>query len=148
MTRENLNHTAFWKAMVSIVGFNERKTWKKNPFQIVLVVCWLRYLFYEIELTIVYFFSCVCVHAFLSSQVPAICLQMESHQATLKLWAGAFLLPCLVATTVGVSMLTDLGSELAPELVWDLLKRSCATLKLRLAWFSLESQENWSLLHL
>ena len=88
-------------------------------------------LFYEIELAIVYFSSrvCVCVCVCLSSQAPAICLQMEYYQATLKLWPSTFISPCLAATTARVSMFTNLGNEPAPELVWDLLRRTHETLK-------------------
>ena len=74
--------------------------------------------FYKIKLVIVYFSSCVCacVCVYLSSQALAISLQMECYQATLKLCSSTFISPCLAAITVGVSMFTNPGNELAPGL--------------------------------
>ena len=43
------------------------------------------------------------------SQAPAICLQMECYQASLKLWPSTFILPCLSATTARVSVLPVLA---------------------------------------
>lgn len=72
---KNLNHRTFQKAVILLVGYNERKTRKKNSFQFFLVVFWLEDLSYEIEFVIVYFSSCVCVCVYQVRHQQSVCTQ-------------------------------------------------------------------------
>lgn len=81
------------------------------------------------------FFTCVW------SQAPAICLQMECYQASLKLWPSTFISPCLSATTARVSMLPVLAMSWHQSLSETCSSEPMQLPKLILVWFSFKSQE-------
>lgn len=68
-----------------------------------------------------------------------ICTEMS--QATLRIWPGAFVWPCLTETAVGVSLFTNLGAGLAAELSGGLCKRSRKLPGLMSVGFSLENKK-------
>lgn len=87
------------------------------------------------------FFMCVW------SQAPAICLQMECYQASLRLWPSTFISLCLSETTVRVSILPILAMSWHQSLSETCSSEPMQLPKLILVWFSFKSQETWNFLH-
>ena len=87
------------------------------------------------------FFMCVW------SQPPAICLQMECYQASLRLWPSTFISLCLSETTVRVSILPILAMSWHQSLSETCSSEPMQLPKLILVWFSFKSQETWNFLH-
>lgn len=87
------------------------------------------------------FFMCVW------SQAPAICLQMECYQASLRLWPSTFISLCLSETTVRVSILPILAMSWHQSLSETCSSEPMQLPKLILVWFSFKSQETWDFLH-
>ena len=140
---KNLNHRGFQKVKIALGSYHEwtarKKKKKLSKFPLWLVD--LRIILWNGVGYSLLFFMCVW------SQAPAICLQMECYQASLKLWPSTFISLCLSETTVRVSILPILAMSWHQSLSETCSSEPMQLPKLILVWFSFKSQETWNFLH-
>lgn len=138
MTRKKISITELFRKPRSLLGAIKRRRPEKKKKMLSKFPLWLvdlRIILWNGAGYSLLFFTCVW------SQAPAICLQMECYQASLKLWPSTFISPCLSATTARVSMLPVLAMSWHQSLSETCSGEPMQLPKLILVWFSFKSQE-------